>query len=77
MIYTTSEVQKQLPDLLKKAAREGQIQFKTGDGQVFVIKLIISEKSSKTSPLDVRSTKLPITTKDILLAVRESRERYM
>ena len=77
MIYTTSEVQKQLPDLLKKAAREGQIQFKTGDGQVFVIKPIISEKSSKTSPLDVRSIKLPITTKDILLAVRESRERYM
>lgn len=76
MIYTISQIQKQLPDLLKKAIREGQIQFKAGDEQVFVILPIISEKTSKASPLDVRSIKLPITTNDILLAVRESRARY-
>jgi hypothetical protein len=76
MIYTTSQVQQQLPDLLKKALLDGQIWFKTRDGQVFLIKPVVSEKASNKSPLDVRSVKLPITTNDILLAVRESRERY-
>lgn len=76
MIYTTSQIQKQLPDLLEKALLEGQIQFKTRDGQVFIIRPIASRKSTNTSPLDVRSIKLPVTTNDILQAVRESRERY-
>jgi len=76
MIYTTSQVQKQLPDLLQKALLEGQIQFKTRDGQVFVIRPMAFGKASNMSPLDVRSIKLPITTNDILQAVRESRERY-
>jgi len=76
MIYTTSQIQKQLPDLLQKALLEGQIQFKTKDGRVFVIRPVISEKIIDKSPLDVRSIKLPVTTKEILQAVRESRERY-
>lgn len=76
MMYTVSQVQKQLLDLLQKVLREGQIQFKSGDGQIFVIRPILPEKPSKTSPLDVRGIKLPVTTNDILQAVRESRERY-
>ena len=76
MIYTTSQVQKQLPDLLQKALLEGQIQFKTKDGRIFVIRPVITEKITDKSPLDVRSIKLPVTTNDILQAVRESRDRY-
>ena len=76
MIYTTSQVQKQLIELLQKALREGQIQFKSTEGQVFVIRPVPSAKSSKSSPLDVRGIKLPVTTNDILQAVRESRQRY-
>jgi len=76
MIYTTSQVQKQLPNLLQKALLEGQIQFKTKDGQIFVIRPVITEKATDKSPLDVRSIKLPVTTNDILQAVRESRDRY-
>ena len=76
MIYTTSQVQKQLADLLRKALREGQVQFKTKDGQVFVIRPVMTGKKSKSSPLDVKGIKLPVTTKDILQAVRESRQRY-
>jgi hypothetical protein len=76
MIYTTSQVQKQLPDLLQKALREGQVQFKSKDGQVFVIRPLASGKASKTSPLDVKGVRLPVTTNDILQAVRESRQRY-
>ena len=76
MIYTTSQIQKQLPDLLQKALLEGQIQFKTKDGQVFVIRPVTVGKISTKSPLDVRSIKLPVTTKEILQAVRESRDKY-
>ena len=76
MIYTTSQVQKQLSDLLKKALLDGQVQFKSKDGQIFVIRPVTSAKISKGSPLDVRSIKLPITTNDILQAVRESRQRF-
>jgi hypothetical protein len=72
-MYTSSEIQKQLPTLLKKALSEGQLIFKTQDGQVFVISPV---PSIKESPFEVRSIKLDITTSDILQAIRESRTRY-
>jgi hypothetical protein len=76
MIYTVSQIQKQLTELLQKVLREGQVQFKSTDGQVFVIRPVLSAKTSKASPLDVKGIKLPVTTSDILQAVRESRQRY-
>jgi len=76
MIYTVSQIQKQLAELLQKVLREGQVQFKSTDGQVFVIRPLKSANPSKTSPLDVKGIKLPVTTSDILQAVRESRQRY-
>jgi hypothetical protein len=72
-IYTSSEVQKQFSALLKKALSEGQLKFKTKDGQVFIIR---PETPPKTSPFEVRSIKLPITRSDILEAIHESRARY-
>ena len=76
MMYTISQVQKQFSTLLKKVLSEGQIKFKTPDGQVFVIYPVPPVKKSNKSPFDIRSIKLPITTDDILQSVRESRERY-
>jgi len=76
MIYTVSQIQKQLAELLQKVLREGQVQFKSKDGQVFIIRPLLSAKASKTSPLDVNGIKLSVTTNDILQAVRESRQRY-
>lgn len=76
MIYTVSQVQKQLADLLQKVLREGQVQFKSKDGQVFVIRPLMTAKTSKASPLDVKGIKLPVTTNEILQAIRESRQRY-
>lgn len=73
MIYTSSEVQKQFPALLKKALREGQLRFKTNDGQVFIISPVIL---ARESPFEIRSIKLNITRSDILEAVQESRTRY-
>lgn len=72
-MYTSSEVQKQFPNLLKKALSEGQLIFKTQDGQFFVISPI---QPIKESPFEVRSIKLDISTSDILQAIRESRTRY-
>lgn len=71
MIYTTSQIQKQLPDLLEKALLEGKIQFKTKDGRIFIIQPMGLKVSPNTSPLDVKSIKLPVTTNKILQAVRE------
>ena len=68
MMYTTSQVQKQLVEILQKVLREGQIQFKSKEGQIFVIRPLPSVKPSKSSPLDVRGIKLPVTTNDILQA---------
>lgn len=73
MIYTSSEVQKQFSDILKKAVNEGQIRFRTRDGQVFIIR---PEIPPKISPFEVRSIKLPITRSDIIESIRESRARY-
>jgi len=75
MIYTTSQVQKQFSILLKKALNEGQVQFKTRDGQLFVISPVRA-RAVKKSPFEVRSIKLPITRADILQSIRDSRERH-
>ncbi len=72
-IYTSTEVQKQFPALLKKALSEGQVMFKTKDGQIFVIR---PEIPARKSPFEIRSIKLPITRMDILEAIHESRARY-
>lgn len=72
-IYTSAEVQKQLPILLKKALQDGQLKFKTKDGQVFVISPVTP---AKESPFEIRGVKLNITRSDILEAIRESRTRY-
>ncbi|MCS6908991.1 MAG: hypothetical protein NZM11_00240 [Anaerolineales bacterium] len=71
-IYTDAEVREQLPALLEKALAEGQVKFKSRDGRVFVIR---PARPPKTSPFDVRSVRLPITKRDILEAIRESRAR--
>ena len=73
IIYTSSEVQKQFSTLLKKALSEGQLKFKTKDGQIFIIR---PEIPPRVSPFEVRSIKLPITRSDILEAIHESGERY-
>ncbi len=75
MIYTTSQVQKQFSVLLKKALKEGQVQFKTRDGQLFVISPVRA-RTVKKSPFEVRSIRLSITRADILQSIRDSRERH-
>jgi prevent-host-death family protein len=69
-VYTYSEARQRLSDVLN-IARTEEVIIKRRGGETFSI---IFRKSSK-SPFDVEGLKTKATTKDILDAVKESRER--
>jgi hypothetical protein len=71
--YSYSEARERLSTLLERALIEGQVRLRSRDGRVFIIR---PERPAKTSPFDVQSVKLPISTVDILDAIRESRARF-
>jgi prevent-host-death family protein len=70
-VYTYSEARQRLADVLN-IARTEEVVIKRRGGEIFSI---IYRKSTK-SPFDVPGIKTKATTKDILEAVRESRERF-
>lgn len=70
-VYTYSEARQRLADVLN-IARSEEVIIKRKGGETFSI---IFRKSEK-SPLDVPGMNTKATTKDILAAVRESRERF-
>jgi len=70
-VYTYSEARQRLADVLNMARTE-EVIIKRRGGETFSI---IFRKSTK-SPFDVPGINTKATTKDILEAVRESRERY-
>ena len=70
-VYTYSEARQRLADVLN-IARTEEVVIKRRGGETFSI---IFRKSTK-SPFDVTGIKTKATTKDILEAVRESRERF-
>jgi len=69
-IYTYSQARQRLADVLN-IARTEEVVIKRRGGETFSI---IYRKSTK-SPFDILGIKTKATTKDILTAVRESRER--
>ena len=71
-VYTYSEARQRLSDVLNMARTE-EVIIKRRGGETFSI---IFRKSTK-SPFDIPGIKTKATTKDILGAVRESRERYV
>ena len=70
-VYTYSEARQRLSDVLN-IARTEEVVIKRRGGETFSI---VFKKSTK-SPFDVPGTKTKATTKDILEAVKESRERF-
>ena len=70
-VYTYSEARQRLSDVLN-TARSEEVIIKRRGGETFSI---IYRKSQK-SPFDVPGIQTKATTKDILTAVRESRERF-
>jgi prevent-host-death family protein len=70
-VYTYSEARQRLSDVLN-TARSEEVIIKRRGGETFSI----IYRKSKKSPFDVPGIKTEATTKDILAAVRESRERF-
>ena len=70
-VYTYSEDRQRLSEVLNIAMSE-EVVIKRRGGETFSI---IFRKSQK-SPFDVPGIQTKATTKDILKAVRESRERF-
>ncbi|MBI4768722.1 MAG: type II toxin-antitoxin system Phd/YefM family antitoxin [Deltaproteobacteria bacterium] len=68
-VYTYSEARQRLSDFLNLARTE-EVVIKRRGGETFSI---LFRKSSK-SPFDVTGIKTKATTKDILSAIKESRE---
>ena len=70
-VYTYSEARQRLSDVLNNARNE-EVVIKRRGGETFSIIF----RKSKESPFDVPGIQTKATTKDILAAVRESRERF-
>jgi PHD/YefM family antitoxin component YafN of YafNO toxin-antitoxin module len=69
-VYTYSEARQRLSDVLN-IARNEEVVIKRRGGETFSIIF----RKRKKSPFDIPGIKTNATTKDILAAVRESRER--
>jgi len=70
-VYTFSEARQKFASLLERARREGAVQIKRRDGQVFLVR----PQSSPRSPLDVPGIKTDYTTQEIVDIVRKMRRR--
>jgi len=70
-VYTYSEARQRLADVLN-IARSEEVVIKRRGGETFSIVF----KKSKKSPFDVPGIQTKATTKDILAAVRDSRDRF-
>ena len=69
--YTYSEARQRLAEVLNIARKE-EVVIKRRGGETFSIIF----RKSKKSPFDVPGIQTKATTKDILKAIRESRERF-
>jgi len=71
-VYTYSEARQRLADVLN-IARTEEVIIKRRGGETFSIIF----RKSKKSPFDIPGIQTKATTKDILEAIRESRERFV
>ena len=69
-VYTYSEARKRFSEVLN-IAREEKVIIKRRGGETFTIVF----KKTPTSPFDIPGIKTKATTKDILEAIKDSRER--
>ena len=70
-VYSYSEARQKFATVLKQAESTGKVIIRRKDGRTFAI---VPEKSI-SSPLDVPSIKANITTEEIVVIVRQGRER--
>ncbi|HBH49193.1 MAG TPA: prevent-host-death protein [Bacteroidales bacterium] len=70
-VYTYSEARQKLASVLEEAENTGKVLIRRKDGRTFSL---VPEKNI-SSPLDVPSIEVKITTQEIVDIVREGRER--
>ena len=68
-VYSYSEARQQFAELLNRASREGEVEIRRRDGQVFVVR----PATRCGSPLDVPGIDAGLSRAEIVDLVRESR----
>lgn len=68
-VYTYSEARREFAELLNRARREGEVEVRRRDGQVFVVRPAVGSGS----PLDVPGVDAGLTREDVVNLVRASR----
>jgi prevent-host-death family protein len=68
-VYSYSEARQQLAELLNRATREGQVEIRRRDGNVFVVR----PATRSGSPLDVPGIDAGLSRTEIVDLVRASR----
>jgi prevent-host-death family protein len=68
-VYSYSEARQQFAELLNRASREGQVEIRRRDGNVFVVR----PATRSGSPLDVPGIDAGLSRAEIVDLVRESR----
>lgn len=69
-VYTYSEARQHLASVLDQARREGKVQIRRRDGQLFVLQ----PASASRSPLDVPGVKAKLRPGELAEILRETRE---
>ena len=75
-VYSYSEARQQLAEVLNRARREGEVEIRRRDGQVFIVR----PAARAGSPLDVPGVSTDLSRDEIVGLVRESRrsaERFL
>ena len=68
-VYSYSQARQQLAEVLNRARREGAVEIRRRDGQVFLVR----PAAGAGSPLDVPAVKTDLSRDDIIELIRESR----
>ena len=68
--YTYSEARQRLAELLNRARREGQVQIRRRDGQVFLLRPAKPDRA----PLDVPGVPVKLARREILAWIKSGRE---
>ena len=75
-VYSYSEARQRFAEVLNRARREGEVEIRRRDGQVFIVR----PTASAGSPLDVPGVSTDLSRGEIVGLVRESRrstERFL
>lgn len=69
-VYTYSQARQRLASLLNESRREGKIQIRRRDGQLFILQPVAAEGS----PLDVPAVKAKLRSGELIELIREGRK---